>query len=465
MASRLADAASPYLRAHADNPVDVVPLGAGGLRRGGAARCPAPGLDRLLDLPLVPCDGARVVLRSADRARAERRLRRDQGRPRGASGGRRRVPRRRLRLHPAPRLAAHRVRHPEGRAFFAGTYLPPRAPGGVPAFRQVLAAVRRHGRDRRDELLSHRRMRSRDALAATARPIGRRARTPTLARLAEAAALRGGARGPRVRRIRTRRVRRNRRRSSRPFRRCVSCRRWLSPMPVPDAAAVAVRRRSPAMAVSPLRDRVDGGFFRYATAARLDGPALRAHAHRQRAALEVAIDAGAVDVAARCGGLPPRGAAAPRRRIRAPHRTPSHGSTGAQRGRILRRVRPTRAGLAAPAVDGKVVTGWNGLAIAALARAGRRLGGPRWIEARALGGRRGTGDQRPRRRAPRPSIPRRGRLAPSATLEDYGLLARGSPRSPRRPGRSPMPFAPGSWWMPASRATPSPPRRVAVTPS
>ncbi len=40
-----------------------------------------------------------------------------------------------------------------------------------------------------------------------------------------------------------------------------------------------------------------------------------------------------------------------------------------------------RRELEPPAVDGKVVTGWNGLAIGALARAGMRLGEPDWVEA------------------------------------------------------------------------------------
>ena len=61
MPNRLAGEQSPYLLQHADNPVDWYPWGeeafAARARR-GQADLP---LDRLLDLPLVPRDGARVV--------------------------------------------------------------------------------------------------------------------------------------------------------------------------------------------------------------------------------------------------------------------------------------------------------------------------------------------------------------------------------------------------------------------
>ena len=88
--NRLADETSPYLRQHADNPVDWYPWGDEALRR-------AAELDRPLfvsigysRLPLVPRDGTRVLRRRRDRGVPQRALRRDQGRPRGASRRRRR---------------------------------------------------------------------------------------------------------------------------------------------------------------------------------------------------------------------------------------------------------------------------------------------------------------------------------------------------------------------------------------
>ena len=67
--NRLAGETSPYLLQHADNPVDWYPWGAGGARAGarrGQADLP---LGRLLGLPLVPRDGARVVRRARRRRR------------------------------------------------------------------------------------------------------------------------------------------------------------------------------------------------------------------------------------------------------------------------------------------------------------------------------------------------------------------------------------------------------------
>ena len=97
-------------------PGRLAALGTGGLgqaARGGQAD---PALDRLLGLPLVPRDGARVLRGRRDRRANERALRPDQGRPRGA-------PRRRRHLHGGGpgddrpgRLAADRLPRPRGRA-------------------------------------------------------------------------------------------------------------------------------------------------------------------------------------------------------------------------------------------------------------------------------------------------------------------------------------------------------------
>jgi uncharacterized protein YyaL (SSP411 family) len=68
VANRLASETSPYLLQHSENPVDWYPWGEEALRRaprGGPRRA---RLDRLLRLPLVPRDGARVVRGRGDAA-------------------------------------------------------------------------------------------------------------------------------------------------------------------------------------------------------------------------------------------------------------------------------------------------------------------------------------------------------------------------------------------------------------
>ena len=59
--NRLARERSPYLLQHAANPVDWYPWGDEAFARARARRQADLPLDRLLDLPLVPRDGARVV--------------------------------------------------------------------------------------------------------------------------------------------------------------------------------------------------------------------------------------------------------------------------------------------------------------------------------------------------------------------------------------------------------------------
>ena len=67
--NRLADASSPYLLQHADNPVDWYPWGDEAFAARASGRPAAPALGRLQLVPLVPRDGARVVLRSRQRQR------------------------------------------------------------------------------------------------------------------------------------------------------------------------------------------------------------------------------------------------------------------------------------------------------------------------------------------------------------------------------------------------------------
>jgi len=94
-------------------------------------------VDRVLVLPLVPRHGRRGLLEGRRRRRAERRVRRDQGRPGGASGPGRDVRGRRLADDRQRRVAAHGPPHADAAAILG---------------RHVLAArrVSLAGRDREE---------------------------------------------------------------------------------------------------------------------------------------------------------------------------------------------------------------------------------------------------------------------------------------------------------------------------
>ena len=155
MANRLAEETSPYLLQHKDNPVDWYPWGEEALRTGAGGGQADPGFDRLLRLPLVPRDGARVVRGPADGGLHERALRPDQGRPRGAA-------RRRRDLHAGGagddrpgRLAADRL--PRPRAASRSSAAPTSRPRAATACRASARCWRRSprpGATRRDEIES-----------------------------------------------------------------------------------------------------------------------------------------------------------------------------------------------------------------------------------------------------------------------------------------------------------------------
>src|SRR6478752_1249394 len=141
MANRLADAISPYLRAHADNPVDWFPWGADAFAEARRRDVPV-----MVSIGYATCHWCHVMARESfsDPATAaelnERfvaiKVDREE--------------------HPdvdAAYLSAASAftgnlgwpltvfATPEGRAFFAGTYFPPEPVAGRASFRQVLDAV------------------------------------------------------------------------------------------------------------------------------------------------------------------------------------------------------------------------------------------------------------------------------------------------------------------------------------
>ena len=77
--NRLILESSPYLNQHAHNPVNWFPWGDEAFETARRLGTPRPAERGLLDLSLVPRDGARVVRGSRDRALHQRELHRDQG--------------------------------------------------------------------------------------------------------------------------------------------------------------------------------------------------------------------------------------------------------------------------------------------------------------------------------------------------------------------------------------------------
>jgi uncharacterized protein YyaL (SSP411 family) len=379
MNSRLAEATSPYLRAHAGNPVAWFPWGEEAFAEARRRDVPV-----MVSIGYSTCHWCHVMARESfedettaaelDAGFVSIKVDREE--------------------HPevdAAYMAAAGAftqnlgwpltvfATPEGRPFYAGTYFPPQPRMGMPAFRQVLAAVREAWTERRDQIDE-----TADAVAgalaevrASAPAAGAPAPDPEdLLAAARALAARedprfGGFGDPAspapkfpvatsLRFLQTRLVRQG----------------------AAEASAVADRALA-AMAASPLRDAVEGGFFRYATRPDWTVPHYERMLTDNAQLLDVAMDAASdsSDIA--------RGIAAflidvlqqPGGGFGAAQDSESWIDGARSEGGYYARDAAARAGLEPPAVDGKVVTGWNGLAIGSLARAGARLGEDRWIEA------------------------------------------------------------------------------------
>ncbi|WP_394552747.1 thioredoxin domain-containing protein [Agromyces sp. MMS24-JH15] len=379
MANRLGDAVSPYLQAHAANPVDWYPWGEAAFAEAEARDIPV-----LISIGYATCHWCHVMARESfsDPAIAEI-LR--------AGFVAIKVDREE---HPdvdATYLAAASaftrqlgwpltvLADPRGRAFYAGTYFPPRAVGGMPSFRDVLLAVEEAWRVRRSDLDG-----TATAVAAALAeasgfgPISALPVSEVLDRAAVELAhdedpVHGGFGG-------------------------------APKFPVAPVLAFLAERggthRSLAartllrMGASPLRDPVDGGFFRYATRADWSDP----HYERMLSDNALLLDVGVSLLhAARAAGDEdaPRLEALVRELVRfllETMRLPSGGFASAQdsesvidgvrdEGGYYHREAAERAGLVPPALDEKVLTGWNGLAIGALACAGISLGDEAVVEA------------------------------------------------------------------------------------
>lgn len=369
MTNRLADTLSPYLRAHADNPVDWYPWGPEAFAEAQRRDVPL-----LISIGYSTCHWCHVMARESfadpDTAALINRdfvaVKVDREEHPDVDG--------------AYMAAASAFTQnlgwpltvfttPRGRTFYAGTYWPPVARQPMPAFRDVLAAVQ--------EAWSDRRTQAEESADAVAEALAKAAAT-TPSELPDAAAIAGAAQTIAAR-------------EDRQFggfggapKFPVATTLGLLQTPLvrreaPDAAASAGRALA-AMSASDLRD-ADGGFFRYATQRDWTIPHYERMLTDNAQLLAVALDAGDEATARGVAGF-----------LTGTLRRSGGGFGAAQDseswidgqrsegGYYLRPV-ADRAGLEPPAVDGKVISGWNGLAIAALARAGAALSESSWVQA------------------------------------------------------------------------------------
>ncbi|MGV8897505.1 MAG: thioredoxin domain-containing protein [Rhodoglobus sp.] len=294
---------------------------------------------------------------------------------------------------------------PQGRAFFAGTYWPPEPVQGHPSFRVVLDAVTDAWRSRRAEVEQNGAAIV-DALSAA--PVGSGALVvdfePIVAELAgyEDVELGGFGGAPKF--------------PVAPVQRFL-----LERASVGDDVAAALAGRT-LHATLGLRDRVDGGFFRYATMRDWSDPHYERMLYDNAQLLAAYALAGDRDVAEGIAGWitsmqQPGGGFATAQ--------DSESTVDGARveGFYYSLDAASRSRVEAPPVDTKILTGWNGLAIEGLALAGRTLDRPEWIATARVAAdfllERHVGD-----RLIRASI---GDAISSAgaTLEDVGMLASG----------------------------------------
>ncbi|WP_127794778.1 thioredoxin domain-containing protein [Agromyces sp. LHK192] len=427
MAERLRDAVSPYLRAHADNPVDWHAWGPEAFREASDRDVPV-----MISIGYATCHWCHVMARESfeDPAIAD---------VLNAGYVAIKVDREEHADVDATYLAAASAftrqlgwpltvfTDPLGRAFYAGTYFPPRAIQGVPAFGEVLAAVSEAWRERRGAL-EQTASEVAAAIAAagsagTAVPLpDDTALRSASARLAEEEDTAHGGFG------------------GAPKFPVAPVLAFLAAGGA-DSRALA-RRTLRRMGASALRDPVEGGFFRYATRADWTEPHYERMLSDNALLLAVSADL-ARDVDSVEDGAGDRSAEEIARGLIAflleVMRLPSGGFASAQdsesvidgrrdEGGYYRRDAAARAELAPPALDEKVLTGWNGLAIGALARAGALLddeGGRAAIDAAASAARlllsEHVRDDGTVLRASRDGVV----SGAHAALEDTGMLAEG----------------------------------------
>jgi hypothetical protein len=410
--NRLATAVSPYLRMHADNPVDWREWGPEAFAEAAARDVPV-----LVSIGYATCHWCHVMAREsfedpaiAEVLRAgfvsvkvdrEERPDVDASAMLGASA-----------FMEGLGWPLTVFMTPAGRVFYASTYSPPEPVGDHPSFRQVLAAVSDAWTDRRPEVHANA-----DGIAAAIAAQGNGRGTAPLpsaqdvsavvGRLAAAEDTEYGGFGgaPKF--------------PNAP----------LLEFLADAGASDLVARTIETIAHSELRDPVDGGVFRYATRRDWSVPHYERMLYDNAGLLAVAaalpVTPGSAAFAAGIAGF-----------LRDTLRTDDGVFVAAQdsestidgarvEGAWYRLDADARARLDPPPLDDQVLTGWNGLAIRGLALAGASFGDERMLaDAERAAGRLLEAHIREGSVAVRSSTPRG--VSPAApTIEDVGLFAEG----------------------------------------
>lgn len=414
MVNRLATAISPYLRAHAENPVDWREWGPEAFAEASARDVPV-----FLSIGYSTCHWCHVMARESfsdpDIARVLNdnfvsiKIDREEYPSVDASY-----------LAQAAAFTGQLgwplsvFTTPGGVAFHAGTYFPPVPVQGLPSFRQILEAVLDAWANRRVEVLQNAAAIG-EAIAATVVPPGGSLPSAddldaAVGRLAAHEDLQYGGFG------------------------------GAPKFPVAPVLGFLLAsgdelgaRTLERMAASPLRDPVEGGFFRYATKRDWSEPHYERMLYDNALLLDAYTTAWTAEegrdwAAEAAGGIAGF--------LSGVLQLPTGGYASAQdsesvidgarsEGGYYATDAAGRALLDPPALDEKVLAGWNGLAIAAMARAAIVFGRDDWLESARWAADYLLENHRDADgRLVRASVAER-RSAARATLEDYGMLADG----------------------------------------
>ncbi|MEX1078450.1 MAG: thioredoxin domain-containing protein [Homoserinimonas sp.] len=416
MATRLADAVSPYLRSHADNPVDWWPWGGEPF-----AEARRRGVPVLVSIGYATCHWCHVMARESFSDPALAAYLNEHFVPIKVD----------REEHPdvdASYLAAASAfteslgwplnvfLTPEGRAFYAGTYFPPAAVAGHPSFREILGAIQNAWIDHRAEVED---TASAVVMALAQQAIPEAAELPTeFAAVVEQleayedAEFGGFGGAPK-------------------FPVAPVLLFLLSDQAGERGNALALRTLE-RLASSALRDPIEGGFFRYATRRDWTEPHYERMLYDNAQLLDGYTQAwkltGAQWAAVTADGVADF--------LEDVLQLSSGGFASAQdsesvvdgdltEGDYYSLSASGRARQTPPKRDEKVLAGWNGLAISALARAGFAFDRADWLaSARRAADYLLANHLLPDGRLVRASIAGR-RSTATATLEDYGMLARG----------------------------------------